>query len=154
PNVARPGNRREALHPRRHHRQGRAGRADVAGGAAARRLAGGPVPRESGGGPRGDAETQLARGRCAVNRQHVQTFLWLRWRLLVNQLRRGGVANVVVVVLLAVGALGLSASLFVAAFLIGLLLLPTASPPVLLYVWDGLVVGFLFAWMTGLLVEL
>src|SRR5262249_8203318 len=38
--------------------------------------------------------------------------------------------------------------------LIGLLALPKASPAVLLYVWDGLVVAFLFCWAIGLLADL
>ena len=53
------------------------------------RLAGGPLPPEGGGRPRGDAQAQLARGGRLVNWQHLQAFVWLRWRLLVNQLRRG-----------------------------------------------------------------
>jgi hypothetical protein len=89
-----------------------------------------------------------------VNREHLRAFLWLRWRLLVNQLRRGGVVNVVIVALLVVGAVLLSASLFVGFFLIGLFALPDASPQTILYVWDGLVVAFLFLWMTGLMVDL
>jgi ABC-2 type transport system permease protein len=88
-----------------------------------------------------------------VNWQHFQTFLWLRWRLLVNQLKRGGAANVVVIALLGAGGAALSAALVVTFFLVGLTL-GDVPPLVLLYVWDGLVVGFLFAWMTGLLVEL
>jgi hypothetical protein len=88
-----------------------------------------------------------------VNWQHLRTFLWLRWRLLVNQIKRGGMANVVVIAVLGVAAAALSAGLFVTFFLIGLGL-RVAEPPILLYVWDGLVIGFLFAWMMGLLTEL
>jgi ABC-2 type transport system permease protein len=88
-----------------------------------------------------------------VNGQHFRTFLWLRWRLLVNQIKRGGAANVVVIALLGVGGAALSAGLAVTFFLVGWGLGGVAGP-VLLYVWDGVVVAFLFAWMTGLLVEL
>jgi hypothetical protein len=89
-----------------------------------------------------------------VNWHHFRAFLWLRWRLLVNQLRRGGTANAVVLAILAVGAVFLAVSLFVTFFLVGLFALPDASPAVLMYVWDGLVAIFLFSWTLGILVEL
>jgi hypothetical protein len=89
-----------------------------------------------------------------VNREHLRAFLWLRWRLLVHQIQRGGVVNVVLLAILAVGAVLLAASLFVTFFLVGLFALDDASPQVLLYVWDGLVFGFLLLWSIGLLVDL
>ena len=36
-----------------------------------------------------------------MNAQHFWTVVWLRWRLRVNQLRRGGVANFVILCVLA-----------------------------------------------------
>ena len=89
-----------------------------------------------------------------MNVRHFQTFVWLRWRLFVNQMRRGGAVNAVFAALLAVGALFLSAFLALMFFLVGLFVLPGASPAVLMYVWDGVVAGFLFGWAVGLLVEL
>jgi hypothetical protein len=89
-----------------------------------------------------------------VNWQHFRAFLWLRWRLLLNQMRRGGTANVVLMTLLLVGAGLLAAALFAIFFLIGFFVLPRASPTGLMYVWDGLVVAFLFFWATGLIIEL
>jgi hypothetical protein len=89
-----------------------------------------------------------------VNREHLKAFLWLRWRLLVHQIQRGGVVNVVLLAILAGGAVLLAASLFVTFFLVGLFALDDASPQVLLYVWDGLVFGFLLLWSIGLLVDL
>jgi hypothetical protein len=88
-----------------------------------------------------------------VNRQHLSAFVWLRWRLFLNQMRRGGLANAVVlaVVVALIGLLALG--LFV-GFLIGGLFLPLAPPVVVLIVWDALVVLFLFAWLIGLVVEL
>ena len=41
------------------------------------------------------AQAQLARGGGVVNWQHLQAFVWLRWRLLVNQWRRAGAVNAV-----------------------------------------------------------
>ena len=90
-----------------------------------------------------------------MNAQHFRAFVWLRWRLLVNQMRRGGTVNAVFLALIAVGALFLAVVLFVVGFLVGLFLsCREATPGVLLYVWDGLVVVFLFSWTIGLLVEL
>jgi ABC-2 type transport system permease protein len=89
-----------------------------------------------------------------VNWEHLQAFLWLRWRLRVNQNRRAGAANVWVQrVLLAIGLVAASLMLL-GSFLTGLLLLPRVSAPVLMLVWDGVIVLFLFVWMTELLVEL
>ncbi len=93
-----------------------------------------------------------------MNWQHFQAFIWLRWRLMINQLRRGGAVNALVAVIVAVAGVLLAIGGFVTAFLVGLLALPLVPadyyPLVLLYVWDGLVVTFLFTWMIGLLIEL
>jgi hypothetical protein len=89
-----------------------------------------------------------------VNWRHFQTFVWLRWRLQVNQLKRGGIANAVVWAILGVSCVFLAAFLFVGSFLVGLFLLPDASPTVVMLVWDGLVVNFLLFWTTGLITEL
>jgi ABC-2 type transport system permease protein len=89
-----------------------------------------------------------------VNWHHFQAFLWLRWRLLVNQMRRSGFVSVVVLFLVAAAGLVTAVSLFFVMFFLGLLVLPEAPSPTLLYVWDGLVVGFLFAWCIGLISEL
>lgn len=89
---------------------------------------------------------------------HFQAFLWLRWRLRVNQLKKAGTANAVISAILAVALLPLAAILFVGAFLVGLLALPLVPaehyPAVVLAVWDLLVLGFLFLWSIGVLAEL
>jgi hypothetical protein len=89
-----------------------------------------------------------------VNREHVRAFLWLRWRLLINQMKRGGIANTVVLTLLAAGGLMIAGGLFLVLFFVGFLALGDASPPVVLYVWDGLIIAFLFAWCIGLITDL
>jgi hypothetical protein len=89
-----------------------------------------------------------------VNWQHFQTFLWLRGRLFVNQMKRGGMANAIILGVMAVCGGFFAAGLFVTFLLVGLFALPEASPAVLLYVWDGLVFVFLFFWVLGLLMEL
>lgn len=89
-----------------------------------------------------------------MNGQQLRAFLWLRWRLRLNQIKRGGVANAVILAILAVLGVAVSGLLFVVAFAVGLFALDDVSPVVLMYVWDGLAVAFLFSWMTGLLSEL
>jgi len=89
-----------------------------------------------------------------VNWRHFRAFVWLRWRLFVNQLRRGGAVNAVVQALLAVGALAFAASLSVVFFFVGLFAMRDASPAVVMYVWDGLAAVFLITWTVGILAEL
>jgi hypothetical protein len=89
-----------------------------------------------------------------VNWQHVRAFLWLRWRLTANHWRRGGAINGLLMMIVAVCAVALVVPLFVACFVGGLFLLPDARPVDLLYLWDGLVVVFLFFWGIGLMTEL
>src|SRR5947209_7646968 len=89
-----------------------------------------------------------------MNREHLRTFLWLRWRLRINRFKRAGTANAIVVAILAVAA-GLFAVLaFLALILIGRTALATASGPVILLVWDGIVALFVFFWLAGLIAEL
>jgi ABC-2 type transport system permease protein len=89
-----------------------------------------------------------------VNPQHFRAFLWLRWRLRVNQIRRAGTANAIILGILAVGAVLLAIGSFVMFLLIGLFALNDEKPVVILYVFDGLVVALLFCWMVGLLTDL
>jgi hypothetical protein len=89
-----------------------------------------------------------------VNWQHFRTFLWLRWRLGANQFRRGGTANAVVLIILTAAAVLLAVVLFFALFLVGFLALADASPAVVLFVWDGVVVPFLFFWAIALVADL
>jgi hypothetical protein len=89
-----------------------------------------------------------------VKLEHLLAFLWLRWRLLLNQLRKGGTANIIALTILAV-LVGIAAlGGVIAFFLIGCFLLPTAVPLSVLFTWDGLILFFLFFWATGLLTEL
>ena len=75
-------------------------------------------------------------------------------RLLINQMRRGGVANTVALIVLTVICLMAAVGMFIAAALVGLFAFSKSYPDVILYVWDGLVVAFLFAWTIGLMIEL
>lgn len=89
-----------------------------------------------------------------MNAHHLRAFLWLRWRLRLNQMRRGGIANAIILGLLA--ALGILASiaLFGVFFFVGAYVLRQSSPAVVMYVWDGLVAAFLFLWLIGLMADL
>jgi ABC-2 type transport system permease protein len=89
-----------------------------------------------------------------VNRAHLLAFLWLRWRLRVNQFRKAGALNAVIVALFMVATASAAVGLAVVGFLVGLLAFPHASPGIRLIVWDGAIVVFLFFWLTGLMTDL
>jgi len=89
-----------------------------------------------------------------LNWQHLKTILWLRWRIRMNQLKRGGIVNTALTIILLVLGLVASVSMFFVALLVGILTLPEASANHILYLWDGIVVAFLFFWLMGLLTEL
>lgn len=86
-----------------------------------------------------------------MNRSHLTTFLWLRWRLLVNQARRAGKINAVLASIFT--ALGIIASvgLFIGGLALGALGMPELPAFVRLFVWAGVVALFLFFWMLELL---
>jgi hypothetical protein len=89
-----------------------------------------------------------------MNGEHLRAFAWLRWRLLINQWRRAGAVNAVLMTIVAVGALATAVPLFVGCFIVGLYAIPHATPAHLLYAWDAVVVAFLFFWGVGLVTEL
>lgn len=89
-----------------------------------------------------------------MNRAHLLAFLWLRWRLRVNQFRRAGALNAVLFVLFAVAAAAGGLALLAVGFAVGLLVMPHAPPVARLLAWDGIVVAFLFFWAIGLLSDL
>lgn len=89
-----------------------------------------------------------------MNLQHFSAILWLRWRLSMNQLRKGGIANVVVLVIIIAFVALAGVGLFAGGLAVGWLVLGRVSPFVLLLVWDGIAVAFLFFWLIGLMAEL
>ncbi len=84
----------------------------------------------------------------------MQAFLWLRWRLSVNQWRRGGALNFVLMMIVVVSAASLAIPLFLGCIAAGLYGFREAKPSHLLYVWDAVVIGFLAVWSLGVLAEL
>jgi hypothetical protein len=89
-----------------------------------------------------------------VTWQHLTAFVWLRWRLSVNQWRRAGTVNAVLMMILAMAVLVTAVPLFFACFALGLYVIPKAQPVHLMYAWDGLIAVFLFFWGLGVLTEL
>jgi hypothetical protein len=78
----------------------------------------------------------------------------MRWRVLLNRMRRAGKGSAVLLgIVLAVGAI-LSIGLFFVAFVVGRAAMPDASPIAILMTWVGLTFGFLFFWTGGLVTEL
>ncbi len=93
-----------------------------------------------------------------MNWRHFHAMVWLRWRVFLNRLRKGGAVNAVIQTLLTgitlVGAIGGAVVLSVVLFLVGLFALRDASPAIIMYVWDAGVAVFLFGWLLMLLIEL
>lgn len=89
-----------------------------------------------------------------MNREHLATFIWLRWRLMQNQWRRAGALNAILMMLFVGLSLVLAVPLGIGCFVLGLYAIPKAAPPELMYAWDGLVIALLFCWSVGLLAEL
>ena len=89
-----------------------------------------------------------------MNREHFLAFFWLRYRLRVNQLRRGGAANVVVLGIVAVALTVTAFAAGVGGFLVGLLALGDATSEVVLFAWDAAVGLFLFVWAIALMADL
>ncbi|HUQ71107.1 MAG TPA: hypothetical protein VM165_16390, partial [Planctomycetaceae bacterium] len=89
-----------------------------------------------------------------MNWQHLQTLLWVRWRLTVNHIRRHGALNLVILSIASGLALVASITGFFVALIAGMRFLPGASPAVLMYLCDGWVLAFLFFWTIGVITDL
>ena len=91
-----------------------------------------------------------------MNLEHLRAILWLRWKMSSNQWRRLGTLNAVVTTGIVIGAIAASFVLFFAALIGGSVVLATTEvePDVLMFVWDVIVLLFLFVWCIGLVTEL
>jgi ABC-2 type transport system permease protein len=89
-----------------------------------------------------------------LNREQLKTILWLRWRLTRNQWQRAGGFGAVMAVIVAVSAVTLGAATFVGGLIGAALGLGNAKPVVVMGIWLGATVAFLFFWLIGLLAEL
>ncbi len=93
-----------------------------------------------------------------MNVEHLRAFVWLRWRLFVNQVTRGGTVNLIIMAILGILAIPSAVILFAGAFAIGYYVVPEAppdaAPTIHLLMWDGFALAFLFMWSIGMLQEL
>ena len=89
-----------------------------------------------------------------MNWAHLKTFVWLRWRLSANQIRRSGSGGAIIAAIISVVVAASAVLMLLIGFLVGLLALRSASAVVVMAVWDGAIVAFLFFWMVGLISEL
>ena len=89
-----------------------------------------------------------------MNWNQLKTILWLRWRLMCNQWRRGGGLGAVFAAIVVAGALMLAAACFAGGLIGGIFGLREALPTVVMMAWFGVTAFFLFIWMIGLLTEL
>ena len=89
-----------------------------------------------------------------MNLEQLKTILWLRWRLTRNQWQRAGGFGAVLAAIVAGAAMVLGAATFVGGLLGAALGLGEAKPEVVMWIWLGVTVVFLFFWLIGLLAEL
>ncbi|HEX4612436.1 MAG TPA: hypothetical protein VH092_29855 [Urbifossiella sp.] len=89
-----------------------------------------------------------------MNRDHLAAFLWLRWRLRVNQFRKAGPLNAVLFTAFAAGCLVGAVVLFAVGVVVGLFAFRDAPAYAHLFAWDGIVLALLFGWGIGLVSDL
>ena len=89
-----------------------------------------------------------------MNWEQLQAIVWLRSRLSINQGRKGGTFNFVLMMILAVSMLVFSVISFFVAIGLGVLLLPRATPSIIMAVWDVMIAVLLFSWSISHLIEI
>lgn len=89
-----------------------------------------------------------------MNWEHLRAFLWLQWRLRSHQMKRAGIVSVIISAIVTVGMFIAGIGAFFGGIAAGRYALRGVSSDVLMLVWDGIIAGFLFVWMIGLLAEL
>ena len=89
-----------------------------------------------------------------MNWAHFSAFVWLRWRLMVNQWRRAGALSAVLLMIVTASVAIAAIPLFFGTFALGVYLIPKAEPSYLMYAWDGILFAFMLFWAIGLLTEL
>ncbi len=89
-----------------------------------------------------------------MNWEQLKAIVWLRSRLSINQWRKGGTFNFVLMMILAVSMLVLAVLSFFLAIGLGVFLLPRATPSIVMAVWDVMVAVLLFSWSISLLIEI
>lgn len=89
-----------------------------------------------------------------MNWEQLKTIVWLRWRLMRNQWGRNGGLGAVIHALVGVIAIVGAAGSFVGGLLGAVSELGDARPMVIMGIWAGVTLVFLFFWLIGLLTEL
>jgi ABC-2 type transport system permease protein len=89
-----------------------------------------------------------------VNFEQLKTILWLRWRLTRNQWARSKGVGAVIAALVIFALSVLAVAGFVGGVAFGLFGLKTSKPNVIMGVWLGVTLAFLFLWFIGLINEL
>ena len=89
-----------------------------------------------------------------MNWGHLRTTLWLRWRILVNRVKRGGKLGKALAGALAILGLLVAGGAFAAALVVGREQLPEAGPMDVTAAWMVIAGFFLMFWMIGLLTDL
>ena len=89
-----------------------------------------------------------------MNWEQLKAILWLRGRLSVNQWRKAGTFNFVLMMVLVWSMIAFAAISFFLAIGIGVFLFPKATPMMVMMVWDVLIGILLFSWTISLLVEI
>jgi ABC-2 type transport system permease protein len=89
-----------------------------------------------------------------LNWEQLKTILWLRWRLTRHQWQRTGGFGAVLAAIVAVSAVVLGGATFVGGLLGAALGLGEVKPEVVMGIWLGVTVAFLFFWLIGLIAEL
>jgi hypothetical protein len=84
----------------------------------------------------------------------LRTIVWLRGRLIRNQWSRSGKLNAVLTMIFVWIGFAVGAAGGLGGVLAGTFALAKAPPPVMLLVWDLIIVAFLFFWMIGIISEL
>jgi len=88
-----------------------------------------------------------------MNWEQLKAILWLRWRLTRNQIRRSAGLGAVIAALLSVALAGLALVVCVGASIGGYFLM-RAKPGVVMFVWDGVVLGVLLLSLISIVTEL
>lgn len=89
-----------------------------------------------------------------MNLEQLKAILWLRWRLSVNQARKAGELNFVLMMIVVWSALILAGLSFFLTFAAGIFLLPDATPMTVMVIWDVGIGILLFSWSISLLIEI
>jgi ABC-2 type transport system permease protein len=88
-----------------------------------------------------------------VKVEQLKTILWLRWRLTRNQWTRSRGLGAIITTLVAAATVVLAVASFTGGLLGGMLGLRDAKPFLIMGVWSGVTVAFLFFWVIGLVNE-